>query len=74
MPHALPPKPRSNGLDYRGNDALLVADMRKMMADDETMGITDAARAVVARDAGKGIRESKITRLILRHRQTPSPE
>jgi len=62
---------KSNGLDYRLNDALLVAEMRELIQSKKARSSEDAARFLVIakRAEGRAKDESKIKRLALHYRQ-----
>jgi hypothetical protein len=68
-PEAAPPKRKSNRLDYRAQDALLVADMHKAIQNGEARNAPDAARAFVKRAVGGGNDDSKVQRLLKRYRE-----
>ena len=63
---------KSNGLDYRLNDALLVAEMRELIRSEKARSSEDAARFLVIakRAEGRAKDESKIKRLALHYRRT----
>jgi hypothetical protein len=71
-PAAVPPptKRRSNGLDYRQDDAPLLDEMRRLIESKKPRSPEDAARAVVADASGHGKPESKVKRLAKHYRDT----
>lgn len=55
---------RPRGTDYRGVDAPLHGEMRRLLEEHVVPSLTVAARSVVDRAYGSGTPESKITRLV----------
>jgi hypothetical protein len=69
-PAPIPPKRQSNGLNYRGKDAPLVAEMRESIEAGKARSPEDAARVVMTRAVGTTNQASLVKRLALHYRQT----
>ena len=59
---------RPRGTSYRGVDAALHDEMRRLLEKCAVPSLTAAARSVVGRAYGSGSRESKVTRLVRTYR------
>ena len=55
---------RPRGTNYRGVDASLHEDMRRLLESHAVPSLTAAAASIVARAFGSGSPQSKITRLV----------